>query len=480
MQKPFKACLSLLLALVLALAAAAPAFASYYKAEEDEKPALVTKFNAAVNSLKTETPRAKVTYKNYVPEGGITTGTPRPDDPTVPTYGTALDEMGTKYLIPVLEGMFNNRSSLSKSFILALLGDGSAKPESVEVHAGAPRDNAIPLYGKKTVSELTAAADYDIVYEENDVTGEIVQMGVVFPSVMLEDAKTTSLPALFSLPSGQIDPVIISGQPTAEQGRLAGAELTHFSFDNARAVVRFGADGRPIYYGTQIDYHFSLSFYDCMNLLSALLGYNFYTAVMYTVNDILVRVGREGVDAESVMRDRVVFVTYRSIMEVTDIVYEQRLFGDVDGDGAVTATDARAALRDAVELELIASPTDAVYADVDFDGQITAADARAILRMAVALDPTFKDVPAGKKILISRTEPPAEEIDQEELEQEREQFNGILGGWQPNVKLSEITDKIMDIIDAFMDTAGEGRSLITDFIEAIKEEINEGRTKPKP
>ena len=34
MQKPFKACLSLLLALVLALAAAAPAFASYYKAED--------------------------------------------------------------------------------------------------------------------------------------------------------------------------------------------------------------------------------------------------------------------------------------------------------------------------------------------------------------------------------------------------------------------------------------------------------------
>ncbi len=64
------------------------------------------------------------------------------------------------------------------------------------------------------------------------------------------------------------------------------------------------------------------------------------------------------------------------------------LRGDVDGDGKVTAADARAALRFSVRLE---TPT-AVQkqaADMDADGLITASDARSILRMAVNLGSTF-------------------------------------------------------------------------------------------
>ena len=61
--------------------------------------------------------------------------------------------------------------------------------------------------------------------------------------------------------------------------------------------------------------------------------------------------------------------------------------GDVDGDGYVTAADARLALRRAVELEGFLPENPAfISADVVFDGEITAADARLILRAAVDLE----------------------------------------------------------------------------------------------
>ncbi|MBR5410537.1 MAG: dockerin type I repeat-containing protein [Clostridia bacterium] len=66
--------------------------------------------------------------------------------------------------------------------------------------------------------------------------------------------------------------------------------------------------------------------------------------------------------------------------------------GDVDGDGKVTAADARLALRCAVGLETYA-PGSPQYAACDVDGTpgVTAADARLILRKAVGFeDPEWK------------------------------------------------------------------------------------------
>ena len=61
--------------------------------------------------------------------------------------------------------------------------------------------------------------------------------------------------------------------------------------------------------------------------------------------------------------------------------------GDVDGDDKVTASDARLALRRAVELEDYAPGTREYLAcDVDHDGKVTASDARLILRAAVGLE----------------------------------------------------------------------------------------------
>ncbi len=60
--------------------------------------------------------------------------------------------------------------------------------------------------------------------------------------------------------------------------------------------------------------------------------------------------------------------------------------GDVDHSGAVTAGDARLALRASVRLETIEEGSAAFFAaDYDKDGVISAADARSILRRAVGL-----------------------------------------------------------------------------------------------
>lgn len=69
--------------------------------------------------------------------------------------------------------------------------------------------------------------------------------------------------------------------------------------------------------------------------------------------------------------------------------------GDIDADNAVTAGDARLALRAAVGLETLTAAQKA-RADADADGSVTAADARLILRVAVDLSEISSD---GKRIV---------------------------------------------------------------------------------
>ena len=61
--------------------------------------------------------------------------------------------------------------------------------------------------------------------------------------------------------------------------------------------------------------------------------------------------------------------------------------GDVDGDGDVTSSDARLALRASVLLERYEAGSPAfLAADVNADGEIQADDARRILRSSVGLE----------------------------------------------------------------------------------------------
>lgn len=74
--------------------------------------------------------------------------------------------------------------------------------------------------------------------------------------------------------------------------------------------------------------------------------------------------------------------------------YEVCVKADINGDGKVTAADARLALRTAARIDVI-SGIYAYAADSDGDGKISAGDARAILRKAAGLDESDKEaVPA--------------------------------------------------------------------------------------
>ena len=61
--------------------------------------------------------------------------------------------------------------------------------------------------------------------------------------------------------------------------------------------------------------------------------------------------------------------------------------GDIDGDGSISAIDARLALRMSVGLEKYTKGSDKeLAADADHDGEVTAMDARSILRASVNLE----------------------------------------------------------------------------------------------
>lgn len=68
--------------------------------------------------------------------------------------------------------------------------------------------------------------------------------------------------------------------------------------------------------------------------------------------------------------------------ESDELVFE---LGDVDGDGRLTAADARRILRRAANL-VVFTMDEEKRADVDFDGKITAKDARKVLRVVANLD----------------------------------------------------------------------------------------------
>ncbi len=77
-----------------------------------------------------------------------------------------------------------------------------------------------------------------------------------------------------------------------------------------------------------------------------------------------------------------------SLCKKTESRYTDKLsfdVGDLDGNGIITAADARIALRSSVGLENL-SDSQKLSADVDNNGSVTAADARLILRASVGLE----------------------------------------------------------------------------------------------
>ena len=70
--------------------------------------------------------------------------------------------------------------------------------------------------------------------------------------------------------------------------------------------------------------------------------------------------------------------------------------GDVDGNGKITASDARRVLRHSASIELL-SEDGAKAADVDGNGKITASDARKIMRESAGLTKNYQAVQVSGK-----------------------------------------------------------------------------------
>ena len=152
MNTRIKKTLCLLLTLVLTVSAASPAFAAVRILSGDEKAQMVAFFNESVNAIKSQTPKATAKYKSYVPDKGLTTA-----------EGEEVDDQMSKYLIPVLEGLFNNRSSITRGFLSSLMGENVITVDQLELHRGMLRNNSVPVYGKDYVSILTPADDFELM-----------------------------------------------------------------------------------------------------------------------------------------------------------------------------------------------------------------------------------------------------------------------------------------------------------------------------
>ena len=463
MKKNIKRSLAVLLSALLLAGCCVPALATVRTVTEEEKPDMIRFFTRSVNSIKADLPGATVVYNNYVPENGITTGQAEGME--------ELDAVAQRYLIPILEGLFNDRSSVMKGFIRAQFGDEGNTVEKLELEPDTLRNKTVPLYNKETVSELTP--DDDVSMIADIAAGKTVpdQLAVSFQNTSLAEGKAGPLGKAFSLPSGAFNPMIISGDRTNLTSRLDDAKFQSFDLKNARIITKYTADGTLAYYGSTIDYFFSFSFYDAMNIISAILGYNFYTAVINTVNVILENLGKEGVSAEDVLRSKRLYITYRCMVEIRNLRYSSRLFGDINDDGAVTAEDARDALRSSVGLCDISDPNERIRADIDFDGRITAADARLILRGAVGLDDELRQAPDGKVIRI--VDPEADVIPPDDDEPAGNVDEGPLGDLDPTITLADIANAVFSYIEAIKGTEGETQTYIQQFIDSIKNAVQE-------
>ena len=71
-------------------------------------------------------------------------------------------------------------------------------------------------------------------------------------------------------------------------------------------------------------------------------------------------------------------------------VYKKYL-GDINFDGRITGTDARAILRHAAKIENLTRPGEAV-ADINSDGRVSPADARSVLRISAKLETHPDDI----------------------------------------------------------------------------------------
>lgn len=372
--------------------------------QPEEWAKYVTMFSQYANSIKKDMPYCVVKNESGLAEkDGITV------ESSMGGY-EEVDDAVKKWLTPIFDGMFKSNSSVAKSFIEVLLGDGVLGFDTMTFYKGENRDKYVPLYGTDSVSLLTPDdKDFDLTVSHSSakpdrLLGIQVLYGVSEPAADAGSSRSK----VFSLSDGTIDPIIISGNGTSSR---LDVKFTDFNYGRSKAELYFNEDGTLSKYLSEVPYEFSASLFDLLNVLDAVykntgFTFSFVNAGFALANTILEGLNQPTVSAEDILGGYKLHIKYTVRTVIDSFNYNDRLFGDIDGDGTVSVSDARTALRHAVQLEIIKDTVGLIYGDVDFDGDIDVADARLILRMAVMLDPTFSEVPEGKEIKIVKTERP--------------------------------------------------------------------------
>lgn len=361
------------------------------------KAQYLSQFNYYANGLKTLMPYLKMTTDLRMTHA--TTGS-RVD-------GEELDESGKKYLAWLLDACIVPGSGMISTY-LDMMNDVPRLPKEATFVYGEKRDQRLPFVGKSYVSALNNSDNFILKTEKYGGTllhpeNEKTAIRVEFPRTTLDEVENSSLDKIFELPNISFDAVMVNGNPAPEDadGKLSELKFDEFAYDNAYAQAVFDNEGRLLSFTESIDYIFELSLYDALRLLSAYAGIDWVSIAIGVAEGIFKGLG-DGRTGKDILKNYVIYVTYTNILEITDINWTKRLFGDTDNNGKVDAYDARAILRHSVgRMEnVFENQMNEIYSDIDFDGLITTADARLALRMSVNLDPTFVDVPDGKEVQI--------------------------------------------------------------------------------
>lgn len=480
MKKMCKSVLAVFLCAVLVVLTAAPAFAKLTVPENDwehhviapeNSEEYVELLNSSLNSLKTELPYAKVSYTAGVPEGGILNIS---EDESAP-----LDAATLNYVSALFDGLFSEKNSAFRSLLKTVVGSGSVKNDTIELHRGTKRNELLPIFGKDYVSALQVADDYQILVNQEAGAACPKDIELFFGhSIPLEQARQSSQMNLFNLPDGSVDAELISGVDRDKQSFLSDIKIQDFNIVNARAVASFDENGVLTRYWNGITYDFTIGFAEATNLMAAIMGIDIYQMIISTINTIMTNLGKEGISGVSFLESRKLKITYSVTVEVTDINFSPRIFGDVNDDGKVDSSDARTTLRAAVGLDRLEFSADLLYTDVNFDGVISSADARLILRMAVGLESQFSQVPEGKTVKIIVVEedfPESEEPeDQEPIGDIEEEFDGFFD-IDPAVMPGDLAQFIFDTINSLRDAEGVLRGDIEGIKAIIQSIIDQAR-----
>ncbi|MDR1630625.1 MAG: dockerin type I repeat-containing protein [Oscillospiraceae bacterium] len=327
--------LALLLAMLVLFSGALTAVASEDDASDEaalERAEVVTRFNTAVNRLKTDKPKFYFSSER----GALV---PKKQDGILGLIGDIISGIGG-----LVGGMTGNGSIKEIDEILGyLLVSSPEETEYLNLTKGENNKDVLPVKGQDYVSALTPDDEFTYEYKPYSFGG--FEIKITLPDTF-NPAEDSAFARLFDLPA---------------------IEDLYGKFYKITPDIDWSK--------VQVKYT-NISLTCLVNQQEELVSYKtHYEASLAITNSA-------NVDLSTIQFPESMFL---GEVQIKNIDWTPRKLGDGDGDGYVYASDARMCLRISAKLVEVAEK-DFPYYDVDKDGKITAADARLILRAAANLE----------------------------------------------------------------------------------------------